>query len=327
MVRHLFLRTLKRALQSYTGLYFFFLILIWILFCVWVKRLVMRYYENYQGGVKRCVGTWCSWRNKHFHSYGCWKQQKKDKWWQPESKFLIAAIILTIIRIKALGITIWSQPEQWNFTNTCRVYIVVSQFQFCKGFWVCLGTGCWSLLWRQLKWQSLRWEGVWKGCRTRMESCEVFCLVEIFSIGTCVQQVLKLHITPTQKPEMSGVCTELVWSFVTQNPSDLCRPLAVRSEEAWAMSVELVSVFCIVQGLLRSWGPALLLAERCRRQRRWCFRNSFVYSVSLNKLLLLFDKLPTRNLNGHWNTGCTWVMSRDGFQVVWEWLDELLGVL
>lgn len=94
--------------------------------------------------------------------------------------------------------------------------------------------------------------------------------------------------------------SELVWSFVTQNPPDLCPPLAVRSEEAWAMSVELVSVFCIVQGLLRTWGPALLLAEGCGNQRRQCFRPSFANSVSLNKSLLLFNKLPTLMVVKYW---------------------------
>lgn len=104
----------------------------------------------------------------------------------------------------------------------------------------------------------------------------------------------------------SSTLSELVCSFVTQNPSGLCLPIAVRSEEAWAMSVEIISVSCIVQGLLRSWSPALLLAEGCGRQRRWCFRASFANSVSVNKLLLLFNKLPTRDLNGYGILAAHW---------------------
>lgn len=206
MVSHLFLRTLKTALQSNT---FFVWILIWILFCVWVKRLVMHYYENEQGGVKRCVGTWGSWRNKHFHSYGCWKQQQKDKWREPESKFLIAAIILTIIRIKALGVTVWSQPEaramvfyKQQLSLYCGLWVPVLQ-RFLSMFRVWLLV----LAVEAAGTAEFEAEGVWRGCRTRMESCEVFCLVSIFSVGTSVQQVLQPHITLTQKPEMSRVCT------------------------------------------------------------------------------------------------------------------------
>lgn len=72
------------------------------------------------------------------------------------------------------------------------------------------------------------------------------------------------------------------------------------------MSVELVSVFCTVQGLLMNWGPALLLEEGCGRQRRWCFRLSFANPVSLNKLLLLFNKLPTRDLNTYEILAALW---------------------
>lgn len=67
---------------------------------------------------------------------------------------------------------------------------------------------------------------------------------------TETRNVMSLH---QHSCRPSSALSELVWFFVNQNPSDLHPSLPVRSEEAWAMPVELVSAFCIVQGLLRSW--------------------------------------------------------------------------